>query len=196
MKKRSSSESILGKYSDTKPKRRISGNSGDSTPLMTHYEQRYKGSGMTRELTAPKTVETLDEKIAKREAKSKPLPDPMQGRVSVEIAGNRYLLGCTDDISETRIKRIASLANTILSETKENNPGLTNSKITTLALIDACDRLVTSQDSLNNMKTDLMYYRQKDDLKKQEIKVDPTPMELLATGAGQDKEDNKEKDKD
>ena len=173
MKKRSSSESILGKYSDTKPKRRISGNSGDSTPLMTHYEQRYKGSGMT-----------------------KPLPDPMQGRVSVEIAGNRYLLGCTDDISETRIKRIASLANTILSETKENNPGLTNSKITTLALIDACDRLVTSQDSLNNMKTDLMYYRQKDDLKKQEIKVDPTPMELLATGAGQDKEDNKEKDKD
>ena len=128
----------------------------------------------------------LEEKIAARNKKAEPV-EPSIKKVSVEISGNRYLLGCTDDMSESRIKRIAELANDILSDTKKNNPGLTNSKVTTLALIDLCDRYLTISDDAGNLRTDLMYYRQKYMEEEEQKKKDPTPMEILASGTSNDK---------
>lgn len=176
--KKNSSNSMFSKYSDTPSKK---SRSAKTMPLMTTYEQRYKSSGsMSKEITEPKSVPTLEEKIEAR--KTRPLinNDLIPNRVSVEIAGHNYLLGSNDAMSEARIRRVASLVNKLLTETKENNPGLTNSKITTLALLEACDRLVSAQDENSNNKTELMYLQQKLSFEEVKKPKDPTPMELLA----------------
>ncbi|MCQ2532494.1 MAG: cell division protein ZapA [Saccharofermentans sp.] len=180
-----SSQSLMSKYSDGSIKKKKASSQKDM-PLMTTYEQRFKGS-LSKEVTVEKKL-TLDEKIEKREKQLHPdtpsnNDDLMPKRVSVEIAGNRYLMGCTSEMSETRIRRIASMVNSILSEAKEDNPGLTNSRVTTLALIDACDKLVAAQDELSNLKTEVMYFQQKASLEKgAHVPSEPTPMEQLAMG--------------
>lgn len=178
-----SSQSLMSKYSDGSIKKKKASNK--DYPLMTTYEQRYKGS-LAKEVTVEKKL-TLDEKIEKRESQLHPEVNPnddlIPNRVSVEIAGVRYLMGCTEEMSASRIKRIAAQVNDILSEAKNDNPGLTNSRVTTLALIDACDKLVAAQDELSNMKTELMYLQQKVNLgKPAEAPAEPTPMEQLAMG--------------
>ncbi len=179
------SQSIMSKYSDKSMKKKPSNpgtkRSGttEDLPLMADYEQRYKG--MTKEFTKEQPRETLDEKIARKERKGKIREeDNTPKKVPVEINGSLYLLGCTENISEARIRRIAALTNEILSDTKENNPGLVNSKINALALIDACDRILTLRDENNNMRTELMYLQQKLSLEEEKEKSEPTPMELLA----------------
>ena len=104
MKKHSNSnpDSLLRKYSDTSVMRKRKGQKED-LPLMTTYEQRFKGGSMSKDLTAEK-IETLDEKIEKRNKLKEPTNQLMPRRVSVEIAGNRYLLGSNDDMSDLRIK--------------------------------------------------------------------------------------------
>ena len=176
-----SSQSIMSKYSDKTIKKKPSSKvASDDLPLMANYEQRYKG--MSKELTKQQPKPTLDEKIAKRESlkSSKKEETSASKKVSVEINGNLYLLGCTENISESRIRKIAALTNEILNETKENNPGLSNSKINALALIDACDRILTLKDENSNYKTELMYYQQKVNIEEEKEKPEPTPMELLA----------------
>lgn len=176
-----SSQSIMSKYSEKSMKKKASAKvSVDDLPPMANYEQRYKG--MSKEVTREQPKPTLDEKIAKRESlkKAKKEESGSSKRVSVEINGNMYLLGCTENISEARIRKIAALTNDILSNTKENNPGLTNSKINALALIDACDRILTLKDENSNMRTELMYYQQKANLGEEKDRPEPTPMELLA----------------
>lgn len=176
-----SSQSIMSKYSDKTVKKKHSSKvASDDLPLMANYEQRYKG--MSKELTKQQPKPTLDEKIAKRESlkSSKKEETFASKKVSVEINGNLYLLGCTENISESRIRKIAALTNEILNETKENNPGLSNSKINALALIDACDRILTLKDENSNYKTELMYYQQKVNIEEEKEKPEPTPMELLA----------------
>ncbi len=182
-----SSQSIMSKYSDKSVKRKSSTKSSSKTstasddlPLMANYEQRYKG--MSKEVTKEQPKPTLDEKIAKRESLKSPKKDDSSAskKVSVEINGNLYLLGCTENISEARIRKIAALTNEILNETKENNPGLSNSKINALALIDACDRILTLKDENSNYKTELMYYQQKVNIEEEKERPEPTPMELLA----------------
>lgn len=180
-----SSQSLMSKYSDGSIKKKKTTAYKDA-PLMTTYEQRYKG-GNSKEVTVEKKL-TLDEKIEKKEKQLHPdvssnNDDLMPKRVSVEIAGTHYLMGCTSEMSEGRIRRIAALVNSILSEAKDDNPGLTNSKVTTLALIDACDKLVAAQDELSNLKTDLMYFQQKVTIEKNShVPAEPTPMEQLAMG--------------
>lgn len=174
-----SSQSIMSKYSDKSMKKKSSSKvSAEDLPLMANYEQRYKG--MSKEVTKEQPKPTLDEKIARRESlrRSQKEEKCESKRVSVEINGNMYLLGCTENISEARIRKIAALTNDILSNTKENNPGLSNSKINALALIDACDRILSLKDENSNLKTELMYYQQKANL--EEERPEPTPMELLA----------------
>ena len=176
-----SSQSIMSKYSDKTVKKKPSSKvASDDLPLMANYEQRYKG--MSKVLTKQQPKPTLDEKIAKRESlkSSKKEETSASKKVSVEINGNLYLLGCTENISESRIRKIAALTNEILNETKENNPGLSNSKINALALIDACDRILTLKDENSNYKTELMYYQQKVNIEEEKEKPEPTPMELLA----------------
>ncbi len=177
-----SSQSIMSKYSDKSMKKKASSSKTtvEDLPLMANYEQRYKG--MSKEVTREQPKPTLDEKIAKREKlKKAPVEEKRESkRVSVEINGNMYLLGCTENISEARIRKIAALTNDILSNTKENNPGLPNSKINALALIDACDRILTLKDENSNIKTELMYYQQKVNIEEEKDRPEPTPMELLA----------------
>ncbi len=178
--KKNSTQSMFSKYSDT-PVRKTKGGYKDQ-PLMTTYEQRYKGnSSMSKDITEPKSVPTLEEKIESRNAKREIPNDILSNRVSVEIAGHNYLLGANEDMSESRIRRIAALVNKILSESKDNNPGLTNSKVTTLALLDACERIITLQDENSNMKTELMYLQSRLSHEESKKKTnDPTPMEILA----------------
>lgn len=184
--KKSNTSNMFQKYSDSSSrKRRLV---KDAMPLMTTYEQRYKGPSMSRDLTEDKPKQTLDEKIEARKNLSRPKNDDMPKRVSVEIAGHNYLLGSTDDMSEARIRRIASTVNSILNQAKENNPYLTTSKVTTLALLDACDRLITLQDENSNMKTELMYLQQKLSLEEQAHVSEPTPMEQLASESNEKKE--------
>ena len=174
-----SSQSIMSKYSEKSMKKKSSSKvAAEDLPLMANYEQRYKG--MSKEVTKEQPKPTLDEKIARREnlRRSQKEEKSESKRVSVEINGNMYLLGCTENISEARIRKIAALTNDILSNTKENNPGLSNSKINALALIDACDRILSLKDENSNLKTELMYYQQKANL--EEERPEPTPMELLA----------------
>ena len=176
-----SSQSIMSKYSDKPAKKKSSSKtSAEDLPLMANYEQRYRG--MSKEVTKEQPKPTLDEKIAKRERLKSPKKEEPSAskKVSVEINGNLYLLGCTENISEARIRKIAALTNEILNETKENNPGLSNSKINALALIDACDRILTLKDENSNYKTELMYYQQKVNIEEEKDRPEPTPMELLA----------------
>lgn len=180
MNRRSNSQSIMSKYSDTPAKKKRLTAAESEMPLMVSYEQRFKGTSMTRDLTDKKPMQTLEEKIEARNKLKEPKEDIIPKRVSVEIAGNRYLLGSNDEMSDARIKRIASVVNTILSNSKENNPGLTNSKVTTLALIDACDQILALKDENSNLKTELMYLQQKVTTEEMTHKHEPTPMELLA----------------
>ena len=176
-----SSQSIMSKYSEKSMKKKSSGKvSHEDLPPIASYEQRYKG--MSKEVTKEQPKPTLDEKIAKRESLKKSKNEESTGskKVSVEINGNLYLLSCTENISEARIRKIAALTNDILTNTKENNPGLSNSKINALALIDACDRILTLKDENSNMRTELMYYQQKANLGEEKERPEPTPMELLA----------------
>lgn len=192
--KKSNTGNMFSRYSETPSKKRRLVK--DDIPLMATYEQRYKGPSMTRDLTENKPVQTLDEKIKAREALTRPKTDNSPKRVSVEIAGHNYLLGSTDDMSEARIRRIASTVNSILNQAKDNNPGLTTNKVTTLALLDACDRLITLQDENSNMKTELMYLQQKLALEEQAHVSEPTPMEQLASDSEEKKHDKKTEGKD
>ena len=167
-------KSILGKYSDSKSLGKTK--SEKKLPLMETYEQRYKG--MAKTFTEPAKVMTLEEKIKARTI-SPELPKK-QNKIPVTIGGNRYLLGSDETMSEIRIHRIANLANSMLEEAKGTNPGLTNSKVAILALIDLCDMYITLQDKNSNMKTDLMYLQQQDFLNRSSKAVEPTPMEVLA----------------
>lgn len=183
--KKNNSESIMGKYSSAK---NSSKKKTESAQLMTTYEQRYKGS-LSKDVTEPVKTQTITEKIEAKKQKSSPVsPTNVPMRVSVNIAGTSYLLGCTDELSENRIKRVAAIANSILEETRDTNHGLTNSKISILALLDACDQIASLKDENSNLKTEVMYLKQQEAIAKSSIPVELTPMEKLAEEIGN--EDN------
>ena len=138
-------------------------------------------------VTEKKSVPTLDEKIKQRNFTEEHSKSPI--KVHVEIGGNHYLLSATDDMSEARIRKIASVANELLTSTLDNNPGLTNSKAAILALIDCCDQLLSEKEQCNNFRTDLMYYQQQYLLDKQNESKNPTPVELLVSSKGKDNKD-------
>lgn len=175
---KNSSKSILGQYSDD----RMSKKSKPETqaPAMVNYEQRYKG--MVRSVTEPVHQPTLEEKIKARENIGKSDDKPV--RVPVVIGGTRYLLGTSEELPLSRINKIANLANSYLEEAKSTNPGLTNSKSAILALIDACDALISLRNEVSNLKTELIYYQQQDFINKSSTHVEPTPVEKLAEAKG------------
>ncbi len=173
-----SNSSILGKYSDNNLKKR----KGREIPVMVSYEQRYKGDSLAKDVTEPVKPMTLNEKIA-RKADKEDKPDPMSRRVSVNIGDNTYLLGSNDEISESRIRKVAQLADEIYKETKENNPYIATNKTAILSLIECCDRYLTLKDEISDMRTELMYYKQKDYLNEEKSRPEPTPMEKLSLGA-------------
>ena len=174
-----SSSSILGKYSDNNLKKR----KDKTVPAMVKYEQRFKGDSLAKDVTEPVKPLSLDEKIAKKTGKDEPKDDPMSKRVSVNIGDNTYLLGSNEDLSEARIRKVAALADEIYKETKENNPYIATNKTAILSLIECCDRYLTIKDELSEMRTELMYYKQKDYYNEEKTRPEPTPMERLSLGA-------------
>lgn len=178
----SNADSIMSKYTDAKLKTKK--HASGEMPLMAAYEQRYKG-GMSRTVTEPKKQETLSEKISSRDIPEQRAPEPV--RVPVEIGGTRYLLGTSDDMSESRIRSVASCANRILTDVMENNTGLTNSKTAILALIDCCDMLLSAKEERDSLKLELLYLEQRERAAQKENPIEPTPMEKLADEASKGK---------
>lgn len=148
-------------------------------PLMVTYEQRHKSnSSMLKDFTEPTKLLTLDEKIRKREEEASSIEEKAtDSRIKVEINGTRYLLGASDELSPSKILKIANLANKIVEEAKEENPGLTNSKLMLLALLDASEMIIDQAIEIDNMKTDLLYYKRKDIINTQSKPVEPTFIE-------------------
>ncbi len=189
--KNSNVNSIMGKYSDGKISNKKS--EGSKLPLMATYEQRYKGS-MSKSITEPARVPTLDEKIAERNVKPVMAEEPI--RVPVEIGGNRYLLSTAEDMSEDRIRRIALTANKFFEEARSTNPGLTNSKAGILALVDACELLLQLRTENDSLKTELLYLQNQEYLASRKNKK-LTPMDELVQGGNSIKDtDSKSENKD
>ena len=167
--------SILGKYSDNNLKKK---KEKTMSPMVT-YEQRYKGDLLTKEVTEPVKPLTISERLARKEEKEE-IPDPLSKRVSVTIGDNTYLLGCNEDISESRIRKIASLADEIYKETKENNPYIATNKTAILSLIECCDRYLSLKEEVSNLRTEVMFYKQKDMINEEKTRPEPTPIEKLS----------------
>ena len=189
--KNSNVNSIMGKYSDGKISNKKS--EGSKLPLMATYEQRYKG-GMTKSITEPAHIPTLDEKIAERNIKPVVTDEPI--RVPVEIGGNRYLLSTAENFSEDKIRKIALTANKFFEEARSTNPGLTNSKAAILALVDACELLLQLRSENDSLKTELLYLQNQEYLASRKNKK-LTPMdELVQGGSSKTETDDKSEKKE
>ena len=140
---------------------------------------------MAKDVTEPVKPMTLSERIAQKTNSDNKEPDPMSKRVSVNIGDNTYLLGSNEEISEARIRKVAALADEIYKETKENNPYIATNKTAILSLIECCDRYLTLKDEISEMRTELMYFKQKDFYNEEKSKPEPTPMEKLSFGAAE-----------
>lgn len=172
------SSNILGKYSEGQLKKKKT----DSEPAIVNYQQLYKGPALSKKVT-DNSRQTLEEKIAKRAAPSNVIEVT---QVEVDIGGTTYLVSTPDDVTEEHIRKVASLADDIYMETKENNQYTTTHKLAVLSLFEACDRLLRVNAENQSLKTELMYYKQKSALadKKDSEKLKPTPMEELSDKLG------------
>lgn len=172
------SSSILGKYSEGQLKKKKS----DSEPAIVNYQQLYKGPALTKKVTDT-SRQTLEEKIAKRQTPANVIEVT---QVEVNIGGTTYLVSTTDDVTEEHIRKVASIADDIYLETKDNNQYTTTHKLAVLSLFEACDRLLRVNAENQSLKTEVMYYKQKAQLadKKDSEKLKPTPMEELSDRLG------------
>ncbi len=173
------SSSILGKYSDGNYRKK----GRSSVPAMVEYKQLYRGEIQAKNVTEKKEL-TLEERIA---ARTKPKTDTAsepKSEARVNIGGISYLVK-SDDASPERIIKVGDLASEIYEETKTNNPYIATIKTAVLSLFEACDRIITLKNENNALKTELMYYKQKDKLvtDKEMANVEPTPVEKLAQGS-------------
>ena len=88
----------------------------------------------------------------------------------------------SDDATSERIIKVGELAAEIYDETRKSNPYIATLKTAVLSLFECCDRLLTLRSENNVLKTELMYYKQKDQLNNESKERDsePTPVEKLA----------------
>ena len=164
---RKSNSSILGKYSDGSNKKKGSKDSG-----IVEYRQLYKGEISAKNVTEKK-VQTLEDKIAARDYRANDDKKKDEESAQITIGGISYIVR-SEDASPDRIRKVGDLADEIYKETRDNNPYIASLKTAIMSLFEACDRLITLRAENNALKTELMYYKQK------EKKPDPTPMEKLA----------------
>ena len=171
---RKSNSSILGKYSDGSYNKKGSKDSG-----IVEYRQLYKGEISAKNVTEKK-VQTLEDKIAARDYRANEDKKKDEESAQITIGGISYIVR-SEDASPDRIRKVGDLADEIYRETRENNPYIASLKTAIMSLFEACDRLITLRAENNALKTELMYYKQKDKLNEEkEKKPDPTPMEKLA----------------
>ena len=171
---RKSNSSILGKYSDGSNKKKGSKDSG-----IVEYRQLYKGEISAKNVTEKK-VQTLEDKIAARDYRANDDKKKDEESAQITIGGISYIVR-SEDASPDRIRKVGDLADEIYKGTRDNNPYIASLKTAIMSLFEACDRLITLRAENNALKTELMYYKQKDKLNEEkEKKPDPTPMEKLA----------------
>lgn len=171
---RKSNSSILGKYSDGSNKKKGAKDSG-----IVEYRQLYKGEISAKNVTEKK-VQTLEDKIAARDYRANDDKKKDEESAQITIGGISYIVR-SEDASPDRIRKVGDLADEIYRETRDNNPYIASLKTAIMSLFEACDRLITLRAENNALKTELMYYKQKDKLNEEkEKKPDPTPMEKLA----------------
>ncbi|MCH4153053.1 MAG: cell division protein ZapA [Saccharofermentans sp.] len=172
-----SNSSILGKYSDGSYRKK---NTKSDLPPMVEYKQLYKGEIQSKTVTEKK-VQTLEERIAARTRPAEEDVQPKEVEARVTIGGVSYLVK-SDDATSERIIKVGELAAEIYDETRKSNPYIATLKTAVLSLFECCDRLLTLRSENNVLKTELMYYKQKDQLNNESKERDsePTPVEKLA----------------
>jgi len=171
---RKSNSSILGKYTDGTYNKKGSKDSG-----IVEYRQLYKGEISAKNVTEKK-VQTLEDKIAARDYRANEDKKKDEESAQITIGGISYIVR-SEDASPDRIRKVGDLADEIYKETRDNNPYIASLKTAIMSLFEACDRLITLRAENNALKTELMYYKQKDKLNEEKNeKPDPTPMEKLA----------------
>lgn len=175
---RKSNSSILGKYSDGSYKKKGSKDAG-----IVEYKQLYKGEIKAKTVTEKK-VQTLEDKIAARDYRSNDDKKKSEESAQITIGGVSYIVR-SEDASPDRIRKVGDLADEIYKETRDNNPYIATVKTAIMSLFEACDRLITLRAENNALKTELMYYKQKDKLSEDndKNKPEPTPMEKLANSS-------------
>ena len=192
---RKSNSSILGKYSDGSNKKK-----GSDSGII-EYKQLYKGEIKAKTVTEKK-VQTLEDKIAARDYRADKDKQKEEESAQITIGGVSYIVR-SEDASPDRIRKVGDLADAIYKETRDNNPYIATVKTAIMSLFEACDRLITLRAENNALKTELMYYKQKDKLTedKDKNKPEPTPVEKLANSSSLGKsilfthmKDNEKKD--
>ena len=163
---RKSNSSILGKYSDGSGRKK--GSSKDSG--IVEYRQLYKGE--IRAKTAARDYRANEDKKKDEES------------AQITIGGVSYIVR-SEDASPDRIRKVGDLADEIYKETRDRNPYIASLKTAVMALFEASDRLITLRAENNALKTELMYYKQKDKLNgdSDKNKPEPTPVEKLASSS-------------
>ena len=176
---RKSNSSILGKYSDSSSKSKSSGKASG----IVEYKQLFKGEIKAKTVTEKK-VQTLEDKIAARDYRANDDKKKDEESAQITIGGISYIVR-SEDASPDRIRKVGDLADEIYKETRDNNPYIDSLKTAIMSLFEACDRLITLRAENNALKTELMYYKQKDKLNEDndKNKPEPTPMEKLASAS-------------
>ena len=175
---RKSNASILGKYSDSSNRKKGSGKDSG----IVEYKQLYKGEIKAKTVTEKK-VQTLEDKIAARDYRVSE-DKKKEESAQITIGGVQYIVR-SEDASPDRIRKVGDLADEIYKETQKNNPYIASLKTAIMSLFECCDRLITLRAENNALKTELMYYKQKDKLSedKDKNKPEPTPVEKLANSS-------------
>lgn len=177
---------IYGRYSNNSGKKSKSKKQTDEM-LDNEYKQLYRSKlvEISREVPKP----TLEERIKAKENKivsqsdiTSPVnksvnEDKKSSRIQVEIWGRSYYLGSKNELSEDKIRKIAGFADELLVKTTEKNPGLIESRVAILALLDCSEKYLELLDKYNNMRVDYLYYRQKEEENMQTNPIEDTPMQ-------------------
>ena len=105
----------------------------------------------------------LEDKIAARDYRANEDKKKEEESAQITIGGVPYIVR-SEDASPDRIRKVGDLADEIYKETRDNNPYIASFKTAIMSLFEACDRLITLRAENNALKTELMYYKQKDKL--------------------------------
>lgn len=178
---------IYGKYSGFSGGKKTKAKQTSSVDLNENeYRQRPRSKlvEISRDVPQPTLEEKIKAKEVTNEENSSELPmnkaintDKKNSRVQVEIWGRNYYLGSREGLSEDKIRRVAEFADSLLTKTSDNNPGLIDSRVAILALLDCAEKYIELEDKYNNMRTDYMYYRSKEEEKLKTNPIEDTPMQ-------------------
>lgn len=199
------SSNLYGKYSNKTSVKKSKTSQKTVDLIDNEYKQRPRSKLVEISRDTPRP--TLEEKIRLKEGSEgdsldsnmqlSPMnkavnTDKQNKRVQVEIWGRHYYLGSREGLSEDKIRRVAEFADSLLTKTSDNNPGLIDSRVAILALLDCSEKYIELEDKYNNMRTDYIYYRQKEEEKFKGNPIEDTPMQDFFDSKDLDTKEHKE----